>query len=37
LFLAGFIALAMYRIEKEVRYITIPNPQFPPENSYKIE
>lgn len=34
---AGLIALAMHRIEKRVSYLTIPNPQSPPDNSFEIK
>ena len=33
---AGLIALAMYRIERKVSYLTIPNQHLPPDNSFEI-
>jgi hypothetical protein len=34
---AGLIALAMYRIERKVSYLTIPNQHVPPDNSFEID
>jgi archaellum biogenesis protein FlaJ (TadC family) len=34
--LAGLLALVMYRIERMVSYLTIPNQHLPPDNSFEI-
>jgi archaellum biogenesis protein FlaJ (TadC family) len=34
---AGLIALAMYRIERKVSYLTTPNQHLPPDNSFEID